>query len=67
MSINIHLLNFDTSEYVSSFLDDLVSNSLQPQILLPTRISSNSKTLIDNILCNIPNTLVKNAMPGNIS
>ena len=59
---NIDLLNFDTSEYVSTFLDDLASNLLQPQILLPTRISNNSKTLIDNIFCNIPNTLAKSAM-----
>ena len=65
--INIDLLNFDTSEHVSTFLDDLASNSLQPQILLPTRISNNSKTLIDNIFCNIPNPLVKSAMSGNIS
>ena len=43
------------------------SNLLQPQILLPTRISNNSKTLIDNISCNIPNTLVKSAVSGNIS
>ena len=61
------LLNFDTSEYVSNFLDDLASNSLQPQILLPTRISNNSKTLIGNIFCNIPNPLVKSAMSGSIS
>ena len=27
---NSDLLIFDTSEYVSTFLDDLVSNSLQP-------------------------------------
>ena len=46
---NTDFLNFDTSEHVSKFLDDLASNSLQPQILLPTRISNNSKTLIDNI------------------
>ena len=64
---NIDLLNFDTSEHVSTFLDDLASNSSQPQILLPTRISNNSKTLIYNIFCNIPNTLVKSAMSGNIS
>ena len=64
---NIYLLNFDTSEHVSTFLDDLASNSLQPQILLPTRISNNSKTLIDNSFCNIPNPLVKSAMSGNIS
>ena len=64
---NIALLNFDTSENASTFLDDLESNSLQPQILLPTRISNNSKTLIDNIFCNIPNPLVKSAMSRNIS
>ena len=63
---DIDLLNFDTSEHVSTFLDDLVSDLLQTQILLPTRISDNSKTLI-NIFCNIPNPLAKNAMPGNIS
>ena len=64
---NIDLLNFDTSEHVSTFLDDLASNSLQPQILVPTRISSNSKTLIDNIFYNMPNPLVKSAMSANIS
>ena len=64
---NIDLLNFDTSEYVNIFLDDVASNSLQPQVLLPTRISNNSKTLIDNIFCNIPNPLVKGGMSGNIS
>ena len=36
---NIDLLNFDTSQHLSTFPDDLASNSLQPQILLPTRIS----------------------------
>ena len=40
---NIDLLNFDTSEHVSTSLDDLTSNSLQPQTLLLTRISNNSK------------------------
>ena len=55
---NIDLLNFDTLEYVSTFLDDIASNSLQAQILQPTRISNNSKTLIDNIFCNIPNPVV---------
>ena len=64
---SIDLLNFDTSEYVSTFLEDLARNSLQPQILLPTRISNNSKTLIDDIFCNIPNTMVKSGMSGNIS
>ena len=64
---NIDLLNFDTSEHVSTFLDYLTSNSLKPQILLPNRISNISKTLTDNIFCNIANPLVKSAMSGNIS
>ena len=63
---NIDLLNFDTLEHVSTFLDDLPSNSLQPHILIPTRISNNCKTLIDNSFCNIPNPLVKSVMSGNI-
>ena len=46
---HIELLYFDTSEQVSTFLDNLASNSLQPQIFLPTRISNNSKTLIYSI------------------
>ena len=52
---------------MGTILDDLASNSLQDQILLPIRISNNSKTLIDNNLCNIPNPLVKSVMSGNIS
>ena len=64
---HIDLLNFDTSEHVSTFLDDLASNLLKSQILLPTRISNNSKTLIDNNFCNIPNPLAKSAMFGNVS
>ena len=67
VEFNIDLLNCDTSEYVSTFLDDLASNSLQPKIVLPTRISNNSKTLIDSIFCNIPNKLVKSVMSRNIS
>ena len=53
--------------HVNTFLDDLASNSLQPQILLPTRMFNNSKTLIDKRFCNIPNPLVTSAMSGNIS
>ena len=45
---NINLLKFDTSHHGNTFLDDLASNSLQSQILLPTRVCKNSKTFIDN-------------------
>ena len=64
---NTGISNFDTSEHVSTFLDDLVPNLLQPQILLRTRISNNIKTLINNIFCNIPRPLVKSTMSENIS
>ena len=57
---NIELLNL-------IHLDDLASHSLESQILLPTRIANNSKTLNDNIFCNIPHPLLKSAMSGNIS
>ena len=49
----IALLNFDTSVHFSTFLDDLVSNLLQSQILLPTRISKNIKNLVHNIFYKI--------------
>ena len=55
---NIDLLNFDTSEHVITFLDEVASNSVQPQILLATRICNNSKTLVDNDFWNIPSPLV---------
>ena len=52
------------SNHINTFLGDLASNSLQPQILLPTRVC---KTLIGNIFCNIHNPLVKISISGNIS
>ena len=63
---NMDLLNFDISDYINTFLDYLASNSLQPQILLPYRVFKNSKALIDNIFCNIPNPLVKTTISRKI-
>ena len=45
---NIELLKFDPSEHINKFINDLSSNCLHPQIILPTRISDNSKPIIDN-------------------
>ena len=50
---NIELLQYETSERVNNFVDTLSSNFLSPLILLPTRISDSSSTLIDNIFCNV--------------
>ena len=46
---NINLLKSDSDNSVSNFLDILGSFSLLPQIILPTRLTNTSKTLIDNI------------------
>ena len=54
---NIDFIKFDTSEHINKFINDLFSNCLHPQILLPTQISSNSKTIIDNMFSNIAQPL----------
>ena len=50
---NINLLNNNILSPTNEFLDSLASNSFLPYILQPTRITSHSKTLIDNIFTNI--------------
>lgn len=47
---NINLLKVCVKNNVTQFFDLITSNSFFPQITLPTRLSSNSGTLIDNIL-----------------
>lgn len=49
---NINLLHQDTHAPTSEFLEILYSSSYFPLITKPTRISSSSATLIDNIYCN---------------
>ena len=41
-------MQIDSENSVSSFLDMIGSFALLPQIIYPTRITSNSRTLIDN-------------------
>ena len=53
---DIDLLKFGSNNSVDNFIDSLQSFSLIPSISLPTRISENSKTLIDNIF-HSPNNL----------
>ena len=64
---NIDLLSFDTSQHINEFIDNTASSSPQPQILQPTRIHKNHKTVTDNIFCNIPNFEIKNSVSGNIT
>ena len=50
--LNFNLLNSNSDDDVSEFLEALSSNYLLPSILLPTRVTNSSKTLIDNIFTN---------------
>ena len=47
---NIDLLNFDTFSPCANFVDLLLSYNILPTINKPTRVTSHSATLIDNIL-----------------
>ena len=50
---NVNLLNYNEHNQTNEFLDSLASNSFIPLILQPTRITSHSNTLIDNIFSNV--------------
>ena len=51
--LNVNLLNYNEHNQSDEFLDSLVSNSFIPLILQPTRTTSHSNTLIDNIFSNV--------------
>ena len=53
---NIDLLKTNDHRNTSNFINLIESNGYMPKILLPTRITSRSKTLIDNIFTNSFNT-----------
>ena len=50
---NINLLNFNEHHNANEFLDSLASNSIIPYVLHATRLTTQSKILIDNIFSNI--------------
>ena len=58
---NLNLMNHDRHLMTSEFLDLMYSNSFLPLITRPTRITSNTATLIDNIFTN---NLVSDAFNG---
>ena len=47
---HINILSCNSDRDISSFIDTIYSNSFYPTIIILTRITSTSKTLIDNIL-----------------
>ena len=60
---NVNLLNYNDHNPTNEFLDSLASNSVVPYILRPTRLTSHSKTLIDNKFSNITSP---EAISGNL-
>ena len=46
-------MNYNEHNQTNEYLDSLTSNSFIPLILQPTRITSHSNTLIDNIFSNV--------------
>ena len=59
---NINLLNFNHHSLTNDFLNLLLSYSFFPLISKPTRITKNSKTLIDNIFCNCFNPYITSGL-----
>ena len=59
---NINLLNCNIDKNASDYVDILYSHAFFPTINSPTRVTANSKTLIDNIFCN---DVAKNIISGN--
>ena len=59
---NINLLNYNIHSPTNEFLDSLASNSFLPY--MPTRITSHSKTLIDNIFTNV---IFPDSISGNLT
>ena len=60
---NIDLLKYEKDHNTADFLDQMYSASLAPHITSPTRITSHSRTLIDNIFST---AISENAISGNI-
>ena len=52
METNINLLKINDSEHYNTFLENVTSTGFFPQITMPTRLSDNLNTLIDNIFTN---------------
>lgn len=49
---NLDLLKYENSEFSNRFFNQLSSSDFLPLITKPTRITSHTATLIDNIFCN---------------
>ena len=53
---NVDLSKYEQHSSNNEFLDSLVRSMFLPYIIQPTRVTSNSKTVIDNVFSNITST-----------
>ena len=60
-SFNLNLMNYQSHNLTCEFLDMMYSNTFFPLITRPTRITSHSATLVDNIF---QNSLETNLLSG---
>ena len=56
---NVNLLNHNCHNPTSEFIENIMSNTFYPLISMPTRISDNSATLIDNIFTNVTENILQ--------
>ena len=61
---NVNVLSYNNHNPTNKLLDFLASNSFVPYSLQPTRLTSHSKTLTDNIFSNI---ISPEAISGNLT
>ena len=61
---NVDLMHYNEHNPRNEFLDSLASNSYLPYIIQPSRHTSHSRTLIDNIFSNV---ISKDIICGNIT
>ena len=57
--LTIDLLKINQRPIFSEFYDILTANSYVPKIILPTRFTEKSGTLIDNLFCKLTNTTIE--------
>ena len=62
---NIDLLKVDMDTPTTNFFDTITSNLLVPHIIHPTRITANTRTVIDNIYSNSTN--FEDGISGNLT
>ena len=64
---NVNLLNYNEHNQTNEFLDSLASNSFITLILQPTRITSHSNTLVDNVFSYIISDIISGNFTVTIS